>query len=202
MLKKSDDKSCRAHYLRKIKKFRSEGRNIIFLDETWIFLGHGQRLIIVHAGSRKGFVTGALLFFISKKTGDDRQDMDGKAFEKWFEETLLPLLEENSVVVMDNAPYHSVQADNVPQRNWSKGEMQKWLRQNSVHFDIQMIKSKLWSLIKDIKSRFQKFKVDEIALKAGHEVLRLPPRHCILNPIEMAWSQVKDFVTKKMRQLN
>uniref|UniRef100_T1JAH8 Tc1-like transposase DDE domain-containing protein n=1 Tax=Strigamia maritima TaxID=126957 RepID=T1JAH8_STRMM len=100
MLMESDDIiSWKARYLRKIKKFRSEGRNIIFLDETWINAGHttnkigkdtslksaknawrcglttglkdptgrGNRLIIVHAGSRKGFVTGALLFLLVKK---------------------------------------------------------------------------------------------------------------------------------------
>ena len=29
---------------------------------------------------------------------------------------------------------------------------------------------------------------------AGHEVVRLPVAHCELNPIEMAWSQVKGYV--------
>ena len=31
-------------------------------------------------------------------------------------------------------------------------------------------------------------------LWAGHEVVRLPVGHCELNPIEMAWSQVKGYV--------
>ena len=29
---------------------------------------------------------------------------------------------------------------------------------------------------------------------SGHEVVRLPVAHCELNPIEMAWSQVKGYV--------
>ena len=28
----------------------------------------------------------------------------------------------------------------------------------------------------------------------GHEVLRLPVAHCELNPIEMAWAQIKEYV--------
>ena len=28
----------------------------------------------------------------------------------------------------------------------------------------------------------------------GHEVLRLPVAHCELNPIELAWAQVKEYV--------
>ncbi|KAJ4441671.1 hypothetical protein ANN_11529, partial [Periplaneta americana] len=34
-------------------------------------------------------------------------------------------------------------------------------------------------------------------LSYGHVVLRLPPYHCILNPIEMIWSEVKRKVASK-----
>ena len=30
--------------------------------------------------------------------------------------------------------------------------------------------------------------------EAGHEVVRLPPYHCELNRIELAWPQVKRFI--------
>ena len=48
-------------------------------------------------------------------------------------------------------------------------------------------------LILEIKRKnIQKtFVVDEMAKKYGHVVLRLPPYHCALNPIEMIWSKVK-----------
>ena len=36
--------------------------------------------------------------------------------------------------------------------------------------------------------------VDELAKDHGHTVLRLPPYHCILNPIEMLWSYQKRLV--------
>jgi hypothetical protein len=38
------------------------------------------------------------------------------------------------------------------------------------------------------------YAVDEMAKAAGHEVVRLPPYHCELNPIEMAWAQVKGYI--------
>ena len=37
-------------------------------------------------------------------------------------------------------------------------------------------------------------KIDEFAKNKGHYVLRLPPYHCELNPIEMVWAQVKYYV--------
>src|ERR1043166_2344722 len=40
------------------------------------------------------------------------------------------------------------------------------------------------------------YEVDEIAAQHGHEVLRLPPYHCDLNPIELVWAQVKSHVAR------
>ena len=36
--------------------------------------------------------------------------------------------------------------------------------------------------------------MDDMAKQTGHEVVRLPVAHCELNPIEMAWSQMKHFI--------
>lgn len=39
--------------------------------------------------------------------------------------------------------------------------------------------------------------VDELAKAVGVEVLRLPPYHCELNPIELVWADVKGYVARK-----
>ena len=36
--------------------------------------------------------------------------------------------------------------------------------------------------------------MDDVAKQAGHEVVGLPVAHCELNPIEMAWSQMKHYI--------
>ena len=41
---------------------------------------------------------------------------------------------------------------------------------------------------------FQTYVIDEMAKEHGHTVLRLPPYHCILNPIEKRWSYHKHLV--------
>lgn len=38
------------------------------------------------------------------------------------------------------------------------------------------------------------YTIDAIIAERGHHVLRLPPYHCDLNPIEMIWGQVKNKV--------
>ena len=43
-----------------------------------------------------------------------------------------------------------------------------------------------------------KYVVDELALKRGITVLRLPPYHCELNPIELVWAQVKGEVAPQV----
>jgi len=40
----------------------------------------------------------------------------------------------------------------------------------------------------------REYLVDELTKVHGHTVLRLPPYHCILNPIEMLWSYQKRLV--------
>lgn len=37
------------------------------------------------------------------------------------------------------------------------------------------------------------YKLDNLAEKYGHEVLRLPPYHCIFNPIENIWGIAKNY---------
>ncbi|GFY64023.1 DDE_3 domain-containing protein [Trichonephila inaurata madagascariensis] len=62
---------------------------------------------MTHIGSKEGFVRDAADIFIRKKSGDYHEEMDGNHFEKWFE-TVMPKLKPQSIIVMDNAPYHSV----------------------------------------------------------------------------------------------
>ena len=68
--------------------------------------------------------------------------------------------------------------------------MQDWLTPHGVQFpEKNCLKRELYAIIKSNKLT-PKYAVDEMAKAARHEVVRLPPYHCELNPIEMAWSQV------------
>lgn len=49
-----------------------------------------------------------LVFQAKKRTGDYHGQMNFENFRKWFVESLLPRIPANSLIVMDNAPYHNV----------------------------------------------------------------------------------------------
>jgi hypothetical protein len=66
----------------------------------------GQRWIIVHACSERGFVPWAYLIFTSKtKSGDYHDEMNFKNFLKWVREMLLPNLPPNCLTVLHIFPY-------------------------------------------------------------------------------------------------
>ncbi|XP_049268658.1 uncharacterized protein LOC125757264 [Rhipicephalus sanguineus] len=160
--------------------------------------GKGGRLIVLHAGSAEGFVDGAALVFRAKKgAGDYHTEMDASRFQKWFVEQLLPNIKPHSVIVMDNAPYHSAQVEKLPSSSSRKAEIQSWLISKNIPFSDDQLKSELLQLVEQNKHLFLAYQVDKLASAAGHEVVRLPPYHCELNPIELVWSQVKGYVASR-----
>ena len=58
-----------------------------------------------------------------------------------------------------------------------------------------MVKATLLELIPHNES-FNKYAVDEMVAQHGITILRLPPYHCELNPIELIWAQVKGHVAQ------
>lgn len=59
-----------------------------------------------------------------------------------------------------------------------------------------MLKSELNEIARKHKKAHERYVVDEMAAERGVTILRLPPYHCELNPIELVWAQVKGHVAK------
>lgn len=56
---------------------------------------------------------------IKKNSNNYHDEINGNSFYDWFS-SILPLLKENSVIVMDNASYHSVRKETFPQALWNR----------------------------------------------------------------------------------
>ena len=221
LMEKPSVAAARARYLRAIRKVRTTQpqRTIIYLDETWFnqndmatqvwideeqvcgqktVIGKGRRLIVVHAGSATGFVNGALLtVWTDGRSADYHDNMNAQLFEEWFGD-LMKKIPANSVIIMDNASYHSRQTNRPPNTSSKKAELQAWLTEHNISFSEDMLKPELLELVRRHAPEKTYF-IDELAREHGHEVLRLAPYNCDLNPIEMIWSQMKQYVRKRNR---
>lgn len=57
-----------------------------------------------------------------------------------------------------------------------------------------MVKHRLLEIAEEFRPQGNNFVIDELAQEHNIIVLRLPPYHCELNPIELAWASVKHHV--------
>ncbi|CAF4863505.1 unnamed protein product [Pieris macdunnoughi] len=138
LTQKPDIRAWRARYLRRLKENDDLGarkKPVIYVDETCIHSHYtvskcwqnntdasvkknhnpDQRWIIVHGGGENGFVNGAELIYKCKSnSGDYHHEMNTANFKKWVLEKLIPNWPLNSIVVLDNAPYHSTQIEKPP----------------------------------------------------------------------------------------
>ncbi|XP_031334045.1 uncharacterized protein LOC116164058 [Photinus pyralis] len=218
LIEKPNIAEMRTKFLRQyMQEIRSSSRRpIVFMDETWIYskgnpgkswqdedlksvrkpAGYdGKRFIIVHAGTSTGFIQNASLLFVSKSLKEDYHgEMNGDLFKKWLINNLLNNLEEPSLIVIDNAPYHST-LEKLPTSSWTKGDMVAGLTRRNIPFDSTLFKPELYSFIKSLGIQKQ-YEVDNIIRNHGHDVLRLPPYHCEFNAIELVWAHAKSYYDK------
>lgn len=216
--------AARQHYLRRKRSNRISDKGLttirpeVYLDESYVNKNHsndfiwyygddgpwvqkptgkGERLIIINAITKAGWIPGVKLVFKSiKKTGDYHGQMNKDLFIKWFTEKLLPNIPDNSLIVMDNAPYHNTLAEcSAPTASSSKDKIRAWLEQNKIYCREDCLKPELVEVLKKFVPE-PTFAIDEIARKEGHEVIRTPPYHPELQPIETCWGVVKNHISR------
>ena len=123
--------------------------------------------------------------------------MNHANYMKWLQEKLIPNLEPKSVIVIDNASYHNVQLNRHPTSNARKGEMLLWLDKCGIRYSSDMTKAEMYDPIKMHKPQYETFATDCLLAEHGHTVIRLPPYHPDLNPIEKIWGIVKARIAAK-----
>ena len=216
--------AARQRYLRKKRDNRTSGidtdtiRPEVYLDESYVNKNHsndfiwysdedgpwvqkptgkGERLIIINAITKSGWISGSKLVFKStRKTGDYHGQMNWDLFKKWFTEMLLPNIPENSLIIMDNAPYHNTLSEHSPPTPLcSKKKIMGWLEQNKIHCRDDCLKPELVEILKKLAPE-PLYAICEIARSHGHEVIRTPPYHPELQPIETCWGVVKNHVAR------
>lgn len=223
LVEKSDIRFKRIEYLQKLRNYRQEGRPIIFTGESYVDSAHtipkpvsnkfnngpkkqiinkdkGQRINIIHAGSEAGFVPNALIMFQSEtKNGDHHNKLTYECYKKWLRTQVIPNLPRNAVIVIDNESYHNKQYDPEPTSNARKSDMLAWLTERRIYHTSDMLKPQLYNLIKTHKKQDKIYSIDKFLAESNYEVLRLPPYHPDLNPIEMAWTAIRNHIASKCK---
>ncbi|GBP63219.1 hypothetical protein EVAR_89486_1 [Eumeta japonica] len=72
---------------------------------------------------------------------------------------------EPMTIIINNAPYHSVQVNKPPNQSNRKSELVKWLSENGVTADITMLKTELIALVRRHKPPTPTYALDEMAKK-------------------------------------
>ena len=74
--------------------------------------------------------------------------------------------------------------------------MTAWLEKHNIPFNKDLLKPELYRIILQNKPEKKRI-VDEMILSHGHLILRLPPYHCDLNPIELLWGIIKNDIGQR-----
>jgi hypothetical protein len=94
-----------------------------------------------------------------------------------------------------NASYDSRQLDKVPTKRSRKTDMVDYMARRGLPIPEKATRPELFTIIKE-NNIGKVYFINDLAAKYGHTVLRLPHYYCVLNPIEMVWSQLKHKIRK------
>ena len=120
--------------------------------------------------------------------------MNWDNFSKWFEAQLLQNIPPRSLIILDNAKYHNVLEDGFfPSTSSTKEQLTSWLTRNGYAWREDMLKSELLELCTR-EAPVPEYRLDQIALRHGMTILRTPPYHPELQPIETCWAVVKNYI--------
>lgn len=205
--------AARQRYLREMRENRTPKdstatiRPEVYLDESYVNKNHsndfiwyygedgpwaqkptgkGERLIVINAITKSGWIPGSKLVFKStRKTGDYHGQINWELFEKWFTEMLLPNIPEHSLIIMDNAPYHNILSEHSPRtKKSSKKKIKAWLEQNKIYCRDDYLKPELqpietcWGVVKNHVGRNCDFTVNNLVKQLDSGFNKVTAKTC------------------------
>lgn len=92
-----------------------------------------------------------------------------------------------------------MQKSDVPTSKTKKADLLKFCEEHGLPDDLikKATRPVLWKHVQNLLKENPQFEIDDLCAKKGVQLLRLPPWHPDLNPIEMIWSLLKEKVRKR-----
>ena len=148
--------------------------------------GRGERLIIVGAGGREGWLRCDVIER-TEGTGNDmnyKTNMDGARFEKFIDGIAEEATQQHEKVafIFDNASYHNQYREDIPRSGWVVKRIKEFCELKGLEV-ISIgkrgpIKDDYMRAVDEYVERTDcKYKVDVILKKYGIKAVRLPPYH-------------------------
>jgi len=97
---------------------------------------------------------------------------------------------------MSEVLYHNILTEcSAPTPTCSKERIHDWLNKNKIPCAKDCLKVELAEILRKVAPE-PTYKIDIIAKGEGHKILRTPPYHPELQPIEKCWAVVKNEVSR------
>ena len=106
---------------------------------------------------------------------DYHDSMNGDSYEQYFANSLCINVPQGSLIVIDNAPYHSRNNETYPVSKWKKQQYIDWLKSKDIAVPKKILRAELWTVCKQERDRYPAKIVESIAKNAGHENFEPPP---------------------------
>lgn len=174
----------RLNYIQKIQKYRTDGRDIIYINEINPLVNEKKALIIA-AACANGPITSVYM-----------KHLNANNFMKWLSDSIVSHLSSSCVFILDASTVfrdpNELQV--IPQETSSKQSLITWLEQRNISFEPNLYKTELYELVKQHNNDDGKDHKSTIEIKineCGHDVLFIPKNNRDLDPFEFIWTDIK-----------
>ncbi|EFO90677.1 hypothetical protein CRE_08102 [Caenorhabditis remanei] len=130
---------------------------------------------------------------VSEQLVDYHKNMNAHSYQQYMERVLPAIAAaappgRHPVLVIDNASIHTP-IQKIPVSTSTKPVIAEFLESQAERF----------MSANGGRVVMKKYGVDEMAKEYGVIIIRLPPYHCCLNPIELVWGQMKGHLKQKRK---
>ena len=116
---------------------------------------------------------------------DYHDSMNGDSYEQYFANSLCTNVPQGSLIVIDNAPYHSRNDETYSVSKWKKQQYIDWLKSKDIAVPKKFLRAELWTMCKQERNCYPA-KIVEYCKKMQDMKLCASPR-IIANSIQSKW---------------
>ncbi|KAJ2944628.1 hypothetical protein O0L34_g3980 [Tuta absoluta] len=200
----------RIQYLEQLNTARAEERSIVFINQIIIRVlleepdskmtkraklknlksyGKEVPLVLMQVWNAKADTPSGFLVYSLEDVTEN--------YNGWLRTKLILNVPDNAVIVFSSTLFPNKYVKGYPYSTASTAEMKEWLKSQSIEFNDNFTKPKLYDIIlKNIQliplDNGENFLTDN-----GYMVLQMPKYHWGLNPVEVIWPNLFVYLTEK-----